>query len=816
MKIQRTPVKPVPISQNSNILSAYPIEKAAWIWHPDFCSTREPCILRFDLSFNVKKDDVLRLHLSADHRYEAFLDEELISRGPDRSDVDHWSFASYSVEIEAGTHHLSIRAWWIGSHVPVAQMSSGRGGFILAGESLKESCHDWESLISTGKASWTVFEEAGWSFDEALKGYYHVIGSALVLNAAEHRNTPVMRKPSTLYPAMESGNTGLVRPDWRLSPSPLPDQIYQAFCGGRIAALLESSNHLNDTGWMSTPVAYDKNSLDNPHIPRWQKLLTTGEAVKVEANSKLTILWDLEEYFCGYPEIQLSGGSDSSISILWAESLYEDGESKYPRIKGHRDKIDGKIFYGFGDRFFPHGEEMIFRPLWFRSGRYIQISIKTGKDTLTLKNLKIMETRYPLEEESTFKAEIDQLNGMSRIAVRTLQMCAHETLFDCPYYEQLMYVGDSRLQNLTAYTLTGENRLAFRAVELFRLSHHDGGFIHERYPSFPLQRSPTFALIWVSMVRDLALWRPAESEMKLALPVIRYQLDNFRHYLSEEGLLGDIPGWSFVDWVPAWDTGYPPGATPKEREEGNICSSIINLLFVMALKAHADLEICYGDELLAQRSLLLVEQISRQIINVFWDEKRNLLADNRDHSSFSEHAQCLGLINEIIPESQRNNCFSALLSEPDLHRTTVYFTFYLVETYRLMGRPDLFLKKLDFWRDMLTIGLKTTLEMPEPSRSDSHAWGAYPYYFFRTFLAGITPGEFAFKSVLIEPQMADLPSLFAEMPHPEGKIIVDLIRNDRGVAGKVVLPEKTPGVFRWKDKTITLKPGENQITLSTL
>ena len=37
-------------------------------------------------------------------------------------------------------------------------------------------------------------------------------------------------------------------------------------------------------------------------------------------------------------------------------------------------------------------------------------------------------------------------------------MCAHETYMDCPYYEQMMYVGDTRLEVLTTYAISRDDR----------------------------------------------------------------------------------------------------------------------------------------------------------------------------------------------------------------------------------------------------------------------------------------------------------------------------------------------------------------------
>ena len=68
---------------------------------------------------------------------------------------------------------------------------------------------------------------------------------------------------------------------------------------------------------------------------------------------------------------------------------------------------------------------------------------------MTLERCGFLETRYPLEMESRFRSSDRRLDAIAPLALRSLQMCAHETYMDCPYYEQMMSVGDTRLEALT-------------------------------------------------------------------------------------------------------------------------------------------------------------------------------------------------------------------------------------------------------------------------------------------------------------------------------------------------------------------------------
>ena len=193
-----------------------------------------------------------------------------------------------------------------------------------------------------------------------------------------------------------------------------------------------------------------------------------------------------------------------------------------------------------------------------------------------------------------------------------------------------------------------------------------------------------------------------------------------------------------------------------------------------------------------------------------------MLADTPVKRDFSEHAQALALIGDVLPKDKAESAFRHLVEDKDLKRCTVYFSYYLFETYFKFGRGDLFLKRLDLWRDYVKKGLTTTQESPDSgengqheSRSDCHAWGAHPIWFMQTGLAGIRSDAPFFERVRVAPCPGGLPDLRAAHPHPKGWIKVDLKFDGDKAAGMVVTP--VPGTFEFGGKTVELKAGINAL-----
>jgi hypothetical protein len=774
--------------RSGNIARRYEIEKAAWIWI-DNVDNSGVQIVEFENCFELKNDTTLIFHVSADNRYKLYLNDKLISRGPDRSDLAHWSFASYSVQLPAGKHCFKAVVLWSGEFSPHAQFFF-RPGFIFASEG------KFATRLNTDSGNWKCRKINGLKFDK--NSNLNEIGAFSISDIGLLNKKNPWKIPTVVMPPLETTYTGGMRPGWRLHPSCLRDQINRQLSPGKIIAASNKS-------FRTFPVSED--NLKAPCLNRWNMLINSKKELEITANSQVNVLWDLDNYYCAFLNIAFRGGNDGTINCFWAESLYEQKTEN----KGDRNEIIGKVLNNpNGDSFINStGELGEATTPWWRSGRYIMIEINTKNQPLTITKLNITETRYPLDTESSICLSKESLNELLPLMLRGLQMCSHETYLDCPYYEQLMYVADTRIEALMTYIAIKDSRLPRRAIELFDFSRSNWGFIAEHYPGRMPQLSSTFSMFWVLMLHDYVMWREADKDwLNLRLTAMRSMLENFYDYLNDDYLLKALPGWSFIDWTKNWAVGAPP-------DSANGVSSICNLLFIIALNKAAELEKYFGDDILSQRYLNTAKKVGTSIHKKFWVKKSKLIADDISGEKFSEHAQCLAILSGILNEQEIQQCFESLINVSKLEKVSCYFSFYLFEVLALFKRGDLIVKYLDNWHAMKENGLKTTPERPEPSRSDCHAWSGHPFFHYFTTFAGIRPLTPDFSTVLIDPVPGNLKEIKGEMPHPKGKISFDMqFKHGEITFAKIDLPENVSGILK-THKNIELKPGSNHLTQMT-
>jgi hypothetical protein len=767
----------------------------AWIRCPD--AGAPPFVTAYRRRFVLDQAVTIRVHVSADERYELFLDGVRIGRGSERGDPANWFFETYDLALGAGPHVLVARVWALGDVGPVAQMRV-YPGFILSPDDPA-----YLPLLGTGVAEWEARTLDGYSFERiAAPGYYFAVGSNTIVDGSrfvwgfERGDAEGWVPAETIEPGVSGFTRVEFHPQHMLKPATLPPMLDQPFPAEAVRFVAE----VGSTDTRDMPISGADSIPDE--MQSWSALLASSQPLTIPSGTRRRVLIDLRDYVCAYPELLVSGGRGSTISLSWAEALFQDLKGG---SKGNRDEIEGKYFVGLADTFLPDGgAHRRFDLLWWKCGRYLEVVVSTGDEPLVIEGWTLRETRYPLEMESRFAGGEARLTAIVPIMLRALQMCAHETYMDCPYYEQLMYAGDTRLEVLITYAITRDDRLPRKALRMFDASRLPRGLTQSRYPSHVTQIIPPFSLWWVAMVYDYAAWRDDLPFVRDLIPGVREVLDRFLLFRNGDGLVEAPSGWNFMDWAPEWRAGVPP-----DGELG--VSGLINWQLALVLTLGAQLEEWLGEAELAARTRRAAADLARQITARFWDEERGLFADDLAHARFSEHTQCLAILSGLLDYERRDAVAHGLLHDPELVRTTIYFTHYLFEAYTALGRSDALLARLQPWLELPAQGFKTTFEMPEPSRSDCHAWGAHPLYHYFASILGIRPAAQGFRAVQIRPRLGALTAVHGSMVHPHGTITVDLQVDDGALHGAITLPDGVPGALLVDGRSRALVPGHNRI-----
>ena len=748
-----------------------------------------PFVTAYRKKFSMDNDATMRVHVSADERYELFLDGERIGRGSERGDRNNWFYETYDINLTKGDHLLVARVWSLGSKSPFAQLTV-YPGFIFSPEG------EFIEKLGTGVAEWEAKVLDGYEFVDPFPAWGS--GWNLIVHGDQFDWGFECDEDDGWGPVIErdNGANGFIRNEYPaihlMKPATLPEQVDSPVCTGVVRFV---SDKREDRVSMADDIAAEHK--------QWN-LLKSKDGVSIPANTTRRVIIDLEQYYCVYPELVTSGGKGSSVQINWEEAPYENFDGF--GVKGNRNEIDGKIFRTVGDTFLSDGgNSRRFDTLWWQAGRYMELVIKTADEPLMIESLKLRETRYPLEMESTFKFSDPRFASFAPIALRGLQMCSHETYLDCPFYEQLQYAGDTRLEILATLAITRDDRLPRKALRMFDQSRHISGVSESRYPSRVTQVIPPFSLWWIGTVHDYSLWRNDPEFVESLMPGVRAIIDFYLSFRNDDGLIEAPNGWNFMDWVPAWPDGMPPDGDKS-------VSGLINWQLVYALKMVEELELDHCRGGFAEQWGCARGGLAHLARRSFWDEERGLLADDLEHKHFSEHTQCMALLSGFFDDDYRGERIAhGLLNDPDLSRTTISFTHYLFETYRMLGRMDKLFERLGLWFELEKLGFKTTLEMPEPSRSDCHGWGAHPLYHCFASILGIRPSSPGFATVSIEPQLGPLTSAKGTLVHPKGEIEVDFRLEDGKLKGLISLPNGVTGTLKYGRTTVELEPGWQDI-----
>ena len=758
--------------------------KAQWIAASD-APQRDEVVLHFRKSIDLDKaPQHFYVDVSADNQFILHANGQRVGSGPSRSDLAHWRYETYDLAqfLHAGRNVLAATVWNFGTHAAIAQISD-RVGFLVHGQG------DTERVADTD-ATWDVEVENGLrSVQPHVHGYYAAEPGIRIDGAAfdwtwdqNDISGGSWSKAAPLGRGSLRGETDAPN-NWQLVNDFLPPMEMQGAAAGRVVR----------ADGIAMPSDFPEKGFTVP------------------AHGKASILIDNSTLTTGYPALTATGAG-STIRLTYAEALLDEAGQK-----GNRNLTDGRHIEGPVDEFVPAAAAREFMPVTWRTWRYLQIEVEAAEQPVQVDGLTTWFSAYPFEQRAAFSSDDESLRSIWDIGWRTARLDAHDTYMDTPYWERLQYVGDTRIQALISYAVAGDDRLARQAIQAFNDSRIPDGLTQSRYPSSLVQMIPTFSLLWVGMVNDFWLYRGDADFVRAQLPGTRAVVSWYLDHQRADGLMGKVPWWPFVDWGKDFEAGMPP-----QDEDGG--AAVITLQFVEALRNAAQIEAALGDPRMAKSYLDAAARAAEAVYKLCWNDQYGLIADTPAHQHYSQHANILAVWLDVVARKNQKDVLEKILSTsdptfhantklPEMTAATYYFRFYLSRALLHAGMGDRYLQLLDPWREMISLGLTTWAESPEPTRSDCHAWSAHPNFDLLTIVAGIRPKTAGFETVTIEPHLGALQRVEAAVPTPKGNVEVKYRRVSTGVKAQITLPAGMSGGLTWNGHETVLKPGKQTLTL---
>ena len=755
---------------------------AVWIAHPTASLTAHGVFYFrkvFDLP-SVPSEFVV--HVSADNRYELYVNGERVTLGPAWGDLTHWRFESLDLApyLVEGRNIIAAQVVNFG-HLRAISQFSFKTGFMLQGNSEREA------FLNTHPDTWQVLQNQAY---RPIRVNWRIITGYYAANP-----TDTFRAEQHYWQWKEAQNDyPWLRPEMpEMTARGTPRQAGHEFSDQspwllvpRLIPLLEETKQYLAKVARSENVTVDS------------AFLRGKSPLQIPSNTKATLLLDHKIHTRGFPEFFFSGGKNARMKITYTEALVDSAGHK-----GNRDVVEGKKATGYYDVVLPDGGQgRSYRPLWYRVFRYMQLEIETKAQPLVLDSLRLIYTAYPYELQAHFETDDPLHKQLFEMGWRTLRNGTAEVFEDGPYYEQLMYAGDARIESSVSLYLSGDERMSKNMLELFDNSRLPEGLTYARYPSSITQINPQYSLAWVQSIHDFMRYSADTAVAYQYLEGIAEVLAWHTRLLDSTGMLGEVPWLKHIE---------NKSRTPRHPERGH--SAQQSLFFALTLDLAADIFRYYGMTQQADQYARQAKVTKEATYRLCWNSEKGLLGDTPEQDVYTQHANVLGILTDAIPPEQHQPVMQRVLSDTSLVQALLFFRFWTFQALEKSSLGNTFLDNIDLWKQMPEYGLTTFPELGIESRSDCHPWSTHLNYFFLSTVAGIKSEGFGFERVIIAPHPGEQQYVTAQMPHHQGLITVTIDRRKQKPFAEIILPDKLTGTFRWKGKQWDLQPGTQKMIL---
>jgi hypothetical protein len=754
-------------------------ENSRWIWLADNMQAVNQYVeFRREFEFENLNTDNISAIISVDSDYELWINSNFAGWNQYPNWPEHKTYNCHNVGefIKKGINCIAVRVYYRGENF--ATYRKGKAGLIfsLSDESnniIVASDSSWKCRLSptyksgiipkvTVQLGYTVeydalkeddwkiagFDDSGWGNAADLAGAMDGYWKSLKPRPVESLDLG-NPKPANL---IASGYINRCNENETIAKTMMSDAMISfpldssLECAGQTSA--SRIKHFPNT---------DNEALSLTNIPK---------------DKGVYLIYDLGCQEAGLLEIDIEASSGTKIDIAHGEHL---DDLRVRAEVGARN---------FADRYIcRNGRQKWLMPYRRLGCRYLEVHIPKITDDIRIYYVTLRPVNYPFENKGDFQCSDNLLNEIWQLSKRTLQLCAHEHYEDCPWREQALYGGDSRLQALFGYYAFGEYKFPSISFDLLGGGIREDGLLELTAPSKTPVNIPGFSLHWIIGLWELFLYSGQKDLVIDQTDCICKILDRAISRLNSKNIVVNSTNpdhWHFYEWTEGLQGNLFDALEKKPQEESY--DAIYNLLLIGALRAAANLGNYLDNPKLSDYSKVAYK-IADAFHSFFWDNEKQLYASfvrKGVRSNYAQLTQGLAIVENVCPNEntikqlcqkiiEDNLLVKAELSsllfiyEALLKTDFNYLTFVLDDIRNKFGK-------------MIKKGVTSLWETVDGAEAFSragslcHGWSSIFTYIAGTYILGIKPLEPGFKTFTNISEIAKSLNASGKVPTPCGQI----------------------------------------------
>ena len=201
----------------------------------------KPGVWAFRRLFRLDKAAEIVLQVTADQRYDLWVDGVWAGFGSERGLHNSWFYETYTARLQPGDHVIAARVWWTGRGTSLqhaGHATADRPGFLL------HAVAPFDEVLDTGPDTWEARPLAGYSFYnpyDQVQGAYLAVGARTRLDGRSNARDWVTGEGDGWEPAVANGLKTAFRAqpnaadDWHnLTPGTLPEMRQSSPVAGTV------------------------------------------------------------------------------------------------------------------------------------------------------------------------------------------------------------------------------------------------------------------------------------------------------------------------------------------------------------------------------------------------------------------------------------------------------------------------------------------------------------------------------------------------------------------------------------------------------